>query len=172
MVTSLQSWTKVLGTVPQYSYFSVISRFPLKTVHTFPIFLAVLPPPPPYKVETRKNSAYKRATLFVGWGEGLDLCELENAPETRKCPKTFVQDCRFRIQTYCRRRYKFLGRPWPATRDTISLNRFSTISMQWRDTNKLKLKKKGKKEEEEKKILYSFTPTYLLILYCYNSGNW
>ena len=39
------SWTKVLGTVLQYSYFSVISRFPLKTVHPFRNFLAVLPPP-------------------------------------------------------------------------------------------------------------------------------
>ena len=24
----------------------------------------------------------------------MDLCELENAPETQKCPKTFVHDCR------------------------------------------------------------------------------
>ena len=29
----------------------------------------------------------------MGWGEGLDLCELENAPEMQKCPKTFVHDC-------------------------------------------------------------------------------
>ena len=31
--------------------------------------------------------------LFVGWGEGLDVHELENSPETQKCPKTFVHDC-------------------------------------------------------------------------------
>ena len=24
----------------------------------------------------------------------MDLCELENAPPTQKCPKTFVHDCR------------------------------------------------------------------------------
>ena len=24
----------------------------------------------------------------------MDLCELENAPERKKCPKTFVHDCR------------------------------------------------------------------------------
>ena len=42
----LQSWTKVLGTVLQYSYFSVISRSPLKAVHPFRNFLAVIPPPP------------------------------------------------------------------------------------------------------------------------------
>ena len=29
----------------------------------------------------------------MGWGEGLDLCELENAPEMQKCPKYFVHDC-------------------------------------------------------------------------------
>ena len=87
---NLQSWTKVLGTVLQYSYFS---RFPLKTVHLFRNFLAVLPPPTLYKVETRKNSGNTRPTVFVGWGEGLDLCELENAPETQTCPKIFVHDC-------------------------------------------------------------------------------
>ena len=32
--------------------------------------------------------------LFVGWGEGSELSELENAPEMQKCSKTFVQDCR------------------------------------------------------------------------------
>ena len=37
-------WTKVLGIVLHYSYFSVISRFPLKTVHHFQSFLAVVPP--------------------------------------------------------------------------------------------------------------------------------
>ena len=89
----LQSCTKVLGTVLQYSYFSVISRFPLKTVHPFRNFLAVLPPPPYTKLKLGKNSGYTRPTLFVGWGEGLDLCELENAPEMQRCPKTFVHDC-------------------------------------------------------------------------------
>ena len=94
----LQSWTKVLGTVLQYSDFSVISLFPLKTVHPFRNFLAVLPPPPYTKLKLGKNSGYTRPTLFVGWGEGLDLCELENAPETQKCPKTFVHDCSFKCR--------------------------------------------------------------------------
>ena len=48
----LQSWTKVLGTVLQYSYFSVISRSPLKAVHPFRNFLAVLPPPPPHPIQS------------------------------------------------------------------------------------------------------------------------
>ena len=32
----------------------------------------------------------------VGRGDclGSDLCELKNTPETQKCPKTFVHDCR------------------------------------------------------------------------------
>ena len=50
-----QCWTKVLGIVLQYSYFSVISRFLLKTVQHFRNFVAVLPPPTRYKVETRKK---------------------------------------------------------------------------------------------------------------------
>ena len=83
-----------LGQYCNIHIFSVISWFPLKTVHPFQNFLAVLPPPTLYKVETRKNSGYTRPTLCVGWGEGLDLCELENAPEMQKCPKTFVRDCR------------------------------------------------------------------------------
>ena len=42
---------------------------------------------------SQKNSGYTRPALFVGWEEGLDLCELENAPKTQKCPKAFVHDC-------------------------------------------------------------------------------
>ena len=81
-----QSWLKVLGTVLQYSYFSEICWFPHKTVHPF------LPPSTLYKVETlKKNSGYTRPTLFVGWGEGLDLCE----SEMQRCPKTFVHECSF-----------------------------------------------------------------------------
>ena len=83
-----------LGQYCNIHIFSVISLFPLRTAHSFRNFLPVLPPPTLYKVETRKNSGYTRPTLFVGWGEGLDLCELENAPEMQKCPKTFVHDCR------------------------------------------------------------------------------
>ena len=52
---NLQSWTKVLGTVLRDSYFSVMCRFPLKTVHPFRNFLALFPPPTLYKVETRKK---------------------------------------------------------------------------------------------------------------------
>ena len=65
-LTDLQCWTNVLGTVLQYSYFSVISQFPLKTVHHFRNFLAVLPPPPYTKLKLGKNSGYTRPTLFVG----------------------------------------------------------------------------------------------------------
>ena len=66
----------------QYCYihiFAVISRFPLKTVHPFRNFLAVLPPPTLYKVENSEKKILDTRVqhLFVG----LDLCELENAPE-------------------------------------------------------------------------------------------
>ena len=66
---NLQSWTKVLGTVLQCSYFSVISRFHLKTLHPFRKFLAVLPPSALYKVETRKKTL-NTSVQHCLWGEG------------------------------------------------------------------------------------------------------
>ena len=63
----------------QYLYFSVISGSPHKTV------------------KLGKNSGYTRPTLFMGGREGLGLCELENAPEMQKCPKTFFCDCSFEL---------------------------------------------------------------------------
>ena len=81
----LQSWTKVLGTVLQYSYFSVISRFPLKTERLSRNFLVV---PPPYrKLKLGKNFEYTRPTLFVGWGEGLDLCEWKTPQKSKSVPR-------------------------------------------------------------------------------------
>ena len=65
----------------------------LKPCIIFEIFLHFSFPPPYTQLKLGKNSGYTRPTLFVGWGEG-DLCELENAPETQKCPKTFVHDWR------------------------------------------------------------------------------
>ena len=67
----LQSRTKVLGTVLQYSYFSVVSRFPLKTVHPFRNFLAVLPPPTLYKVETRKKFWIHASNIVCGVRGGV-----------------------------------------------------------------------------------------------------
>ena len=66
----------------------------LKQCILFEIFLQFSLPPPYTKLKLRKNSGLTRPILFVGWGEGLDLRELENAPETQKCLKTFVHDCR------------------------------------------------------------------------------
>ena len=89
-----QSWTKVLGTVLQYSYFSVISRFPLKPVHPVRNFLAVLPSPTPYKVETRKKFWIHASNIVCGVREGVGPVRIGNAPEMQKCLKTFVHDCR------------------------------------------------------------------------------
>ena len=70
-----------VGTVMQFSYFSVISQFTHNTVQPYRSILTVPPPPSYTKLKVGKNSVYTRPTLFVGWREGLDLCELENAPE-------------------------------------------------------------------------------------------
>ena len=90
----IQSWTKVLGTVLQYSYFSIISRFPLKAVHPVRHFLALLPPPTLYKVETRKEFWIHASNIVCGVREGAGPVWIGNAPEMQKCPKTFVHDCR------------------------------------------------------------------------------
>ena len=69
-----QCWTKVLGTVLQYSYFSVISRFLLKTVQHFRNFVAVLPSPTRYKVETRKKILDTRVQHVIFCRRTLHLC--------------------------------------------------------------------------------------------------
>ena len=69
------------------------SGLPHKTVHPFRNFPAFLPSPHLIQSwNSEKNSGCTHPTLFVGWGEVLGRCELENAPETQKCPKTFVHD--------------------------------------------------------------------------------
>ena len=74
-----------------FCYFSV----PSLNSSAFSKFSCSSPSPHPIQSwNSEKNYGYTRPTLFVGWGEGLDLCELENAPEKQKCPKTFVHDCR------------------------------------------------------------------------------
>ena len=80
----LQSWTKVLGTVLQYSYFSVISRFLLKTVHPFRHFLAALPPRILSKDETWKKILDTRVQHCL-WGEGRGwTCVHWKTPQKRK----------------------------------------------------------------------------------------
>ena len=93
----LQSWTVVPGTVLQYSYFSVILGSLIKQCgESFSKFSCSSPSLHPIRSwNSEKNSRYVRPTLFVGWGEVLGWCESENAPETQKCPKTFVHDCRY-----------------------------------------------------------------------------
>ena len=85
----LLSWTKVLGTVLQYSYFSVISRFPLKTVHPFRNFLAVLPPPTLYKVETRKNFRVHASNIVCGVREGVGPLWIGKRPRNAKVSQDF-----------------------------------------------------------------------------------
>ena len=71
LVVNLQSWIKVLGTVLQYSYFSVTSLFPLKTVHPFRNFLAVLLLLTLYKVETRKKFWTHASNIVCGVRRGV-----------------------------------------------------------------------------------------------------
>ena len=54
-----------------YSYFSVISQFPLKTVHPFQNFLAVLPLLTLYKVETLKEFWIHASNTVCGMRGGV-----------------------------------------------------------------------------------------------------
>ena len=51
--------------------FCVIFRFPLKTVYPFGNFVAVVPPPTLYKVETRKKFWIHAPTIVCGVREGV-----------------------------------------------------------------------------------------------------
>ena len=86
---------KVLGTVLQYSFFSVISRFPLKTVHPFRKFLPVLPvlPPPPYtKLKLEKKFWIHLSNIVCGVRGGVGLVWIGKRPRNAKvfedfCPR-------------------------------------------------------------------------------------
>ena len=85
----LQSWTKILGTVLQYSYFCVISQFPLKTVHPFRNFLAVLPPPTLYKVETWKKFRTHASNIVCGVRGGVRHSSIGKRPRNAKVFQDF-----------------------------------------------------------------------------------
>ena len=86
---NLQSWTNVLGTVRQYSYFSVISRSPLKTVHPFRNSLAVLPPPTLYKVESRKKFWMHASNIVCGVRGGVGPVWIGKRPRNANVSQDF-----------------------------------------------------------------------------------
>ena len=55
-----------------------------ENIHIFLSFLGSLT-----HHETRKKFWIHASNIVCGGGEGLGLCELENAREMQKCPKTF-----------------------------------------------------------------------------------
>ena len=78
---NLQSWTKVLGTVMQYSYFFVISGFPHKTVHPLK-FSCSFPSPHPMQSWNSKK-ILDTCIQHCLWGEGRG-----NGPMwIGKCPR-------------------------------------------------------------------------------------
>ena len=74
-------------------YFSVISRFPLKTV-LFEIFLQFSLPPPYTKLKLEKKFWIHASNTVCGVREGVGPVWIGKRLETHKCPKTFVHDCR------------------------------------------------------------------------------
>ena len=86
---NLQSWTKVLGTVLQYSYFSVISQFPHKTVHPFRNFLAVLSPPPYTKLKLGKKFWINSSNIFCEVRGGVGPVLIGKYPRNAKVSQDF-----------------------------------------------------------------------------------
>ena len=62
----LQSWTKVLGTVLQYSYFSVILGSLIKQCILFEIFLQFSLPPPYAKLKLGKKFWMHASNIVCG----------------------------------------------------------------------------------------------------------
>ena len=79
---------KSLGQV-QFSYFSVISQFPHKTVHPFQNCLAFLPPPTLYKVETRKKFWIHASNIVCGVGERGWACVDWKTPQKVQVSQDF-----------------------------------------------------------------------------------
>ena len=77
-ITSYNPGQKSLG---QYCNIHIFLSFLGSLLKQCILFLQFSLPPPYIKLKLGKNSGYMRPTLFVGWGEQLDLCELENASE-------------------------------------------------------------------------------------------
>ena len=73
----------------QYSYFSVISRFPLQTVHPFQKILAVLPPPVLYKVETANKFWIHASNIVCGVRGGVGAVRIEKRPSNAKVSQDF-----------------------------------------------------------------------------------
>ena len=80
-ITSYNPGQKSLGQYCNIHIFLSFLDSLLKQCILFKIFLQFSLLPPYTKLKLGKNAGYMRPTLFVGWGEGLDLCELENASE-------------------------------------------------------------------------------------------
>ena len=70
-VEKLQSWTKGLGKVMQYSRFLSFFVVVIKKCYLLENI--------PYIVNTPNNSGDTRSTSLVGWGEGLATCDSKKA---------------------------------------------------------------------------------------------
>ena len=94
--TTYNPGQKSLGQYCNIPIFLLFLGSLLKQCIIFEIFLQFSPPPQPYtKFKLGKILDSRVQHCLWGEGRGLDLCELANAPETQKCPTTFVHDCRF-----------------------------------------------------------------------------
>ena len=92
-ISLLQSWTNVLGTVLQYSYFLLFLGSLLKQCSVFEIFLQFSLPPPYTKLKLGKKFWIHASNIVCGVREGVGPVWIGKHPEMQKCPKTFVHGC-------------------------------------------------------------------------------
>ena len=69
-----------------YNFLSFLGSLLIQYI-LFEIFLRFSLPPPYKKLKLGKNSGYTRPTLFVGWGEGLDLCDWKTPQKRKSVPR-------------------------------------------------------------------------------------
>ena len=86
---NLQSWTKVLGTVLPYSYVSIISRFPLKSVHFFRIFLQFSLPPSFTKLKLGKKFSMQASNIVCGVRGRIGPVWIGKRPRNAKVSQDF-----------------------------------------------------------------------------------
>ena len=88
----LQSWTNVLGTVLQCSYFSVILGSLMKQCILFEIFLQFLPPPPPppyTKLKLGKKFWMHVSNIVCGVRGGFGPVWIRKRPRNAKVSQDF-----------------------------------------------------------------------------------
>ena len=87
-------------------------------MHTFQNFLAVLPPP--HTIQSWNSAKILDTRVqhrFWGEGRGWTCVNWKTPLKRESVPRLLSMIEGSEFKTYCRRCYKFLGKPWPAMKE-------------------------------------------------------